>query len=687
MKKHLLSLHQLRFYLLIPGLLLTSSIAYTQNSLVVNDPSFVDSVADFPAIIEEATLRMEPQGIYANAILEMSLATRMVDEWLATDTLELVLHFNLPQDAIVYDAFLWIDGEQVQAGIYERNLGTEIYESITQRSEDPLLLLKMNQGKYQLRIFPFPALESRRLRIDFLVPAQWRDGVAQANLPIALLTTSDIEVPLELEIYENDAFPLLDFSDPDMVFIEANGIQSLSTNSNQVSVAEYISWELPAENGVWLEIDEQNNEYQYLFDTRGQIPEFNSGKDIVLIMHTEEAEIPESAIKKLLNQAFALYLNDQTRVAILKDEAVLNPEQPWFTSLESLEIALNNENYSTAYDLTSKLREANVFLNDHAEQAGLVMLVSSDTLTNAQNADITIWLSDLINRYPTLVWDLRNWGMHSDFNFGRTITAYTPLLQRTGGFISSKGSVEDRLFSGLENRHIKSGFISLEIEPVIGLTYSNYGNLSTSGSEGISPQYRQFGKFVGDPNWQVDYSTLINNQFLNHTFSVEFTTNSVYDPHLMYIGNKLIFNEQNNVSPLTIANESKAERILTTKTVFLVIDPVLLAEDDCVGCATMAGMTVPTRNLSPLKWEAQLNSNPAKEKLSLRWKVAPEVQQLDLQVINLSGQICYQQTIKGLFSDETTFFEWDGVKNLPTGTYLISLTINNEVQRLRLIKS
>ena len=92
--------------------------------------------------IETATIRVAPAGLYAKVELELTIAAaEPALYWTEFDTLEIVLHFDLPQDAIVYDSYLWINDEQVQADIFERNFGVIYYESFVERRQDPSLLL------------------------------------------------------------------------------------------------------------------------------------------------------------------------------------------------------------------------------------------------------------------------------------------------------------------------------------------------------------------------------------------------------------------------------------------------------------------------------------------------------------------------------------------------------------------
>jgi len=129
--------------LLTPLFLFLVHLLPAQHSLVCYNPlewwAWGWDVGDeLEGQIEMATIRVEPAGLYANVELELTIAAAETAwYWTESDTLEVVLHFDLPQDAIVYDSYLWINDEQVQADIFERNFGVIYYESLWSAARIP----------------------------------------------------------------------------------------------------------------------------------------------------------------------------------------------------------------------------------------------------------------------------------------------------------------------------------------------------------------------------------------------------------------------------------------------------------------------------------------------------------------------------------------------------------------------
>ncbi|MEE9430765.1 MAG: VIT domain-containing protein [Melioribacteraceae bacterium] len=90
-----------------------------------------------------------------------------------TDTVEVVMDFYLPKNSIVSDSWLWIGEDIIRGKILDKWTASQIYEDIVQRRKDPSILHKVNADRYQLRIFPMAGDESRKVKLTYLVPANW----------------------------------------------------------------------------------------------------------------------------------------------------------------------------------------------------------------------------------------------------------------------------------------------------------------------------------------------------------------------------------------------------------------------------------------------------------------------------------------------------------------------------------
>ncbi|PSR13460.1 MAG: hypothetical protein DA408_04015 [Bacteroidetes bacterium] len=684
--------------LLTPLFLFLVHLLPAQHSLVCYNPlewwAWGWDVGDeLEGQIEMATIRVEPAGLYANVELELTIAAAETAwYWTESDTLEVVLHFDLPQDAIVYDSYLWINDEQVQADIFERNFGVIYYESFVERRQDPSLLLKMNQGKYQLRIFPLPAFSSRKIRIDYRTPILWKDGVATATLPTQLLQTSaSSNFPVQLELRDNANYTIDGFSNPGVVFSGTGNTQTATVNAAELRGGEFISWALPTNNGVWLEVDPIAKAYQFLFDTRSQIPAFESARDIAVVLNFSDAtaETDAATLKQTLARALAHYLTPSDRVALFTGS---NPVPSgngefWFTTAASLNAQIGASNPSTTGNLSDKLRAANVFLNTNSTQRKMLLVVTSEDLTNAEWTTWQQWFPTSGSAAPTYLLDVIKQQRSSSYYYDRSLLRLNNILQLHGGFTSRFGALEDRLFQALEHHSIQPGILQLDVAPENGLTYQRFGNLATSNGNGIRPLYREFGKYVGSGDWTADLATFQNNEFLQANFVANIQTNADGNIPAAWLGNKLKNDEQLPGSKVAHINESIAARILSLYTVFLALDPAITGDEECTGCEVQPNdVLIGTSEVNPTTWAARATPNPFTDAIRLSWAQAPATNQLEVSIYNAQGQLLVQQTVASGFADGTPFFEYTAAQGWPSGAYFVKISMSSGTQLLKLIK-
>ena len=159
-------------------------------SLRVQNPDNRDSQT---GVIEEAVLTVRPHGIYLQYDMYLTFSA---GEWQHEkgEQLEIQYFFDLPENAIVNDAWLWVGEDIMKAKIMSRWEAYQIYEEIVSRRKDPLVFYKNWGNSYELRIYPLLPEETRRIKISYLVPATWTDQYVMGNLPTDLLMAS-AEIP------------------------------------------------------------------------------------------------------------------------------------------------------------------------------------------------------------------------------------------------------------------------------------------------------------------------------------------------------------------------------------------------------------------------------------------------------------------------------------------------------------
>ncbi len=102
------------------------------------------------------------------------------------DSLETTAYFQLPDNTVITDMYLWVGDEKVNADLQDRALASAQYESIVQRRLDPALIETWGNGSYSLRIFPNESGVSRKIQIEFVTGMETQNGVLQGTLPFRL---------------------------------------------------------------------------------------------------------------------------------------------------------------------------------------------------------------------------------------------------------------------------------------------------------------------------------------------------------------------------------------------------------------------------------------------------------------------------------------------------------------------
>jgi tetratricopeptide (TPR) repeat protein len=81
--------------------------------------------------------------------------------------LEGVYRFALPADAALSRLAMYVDGHLEEAAVVERMRARRIYEDLVYHQIDPALLEWTGAGKVQLRVFPLPAGQDKRLALAY----------------------------------------------------------------------------------------------------------------------------------------------------------------------------------------------------------------------------------------------------------------------------------------------------------------------------------------------------------------------------------------------------------------------------------------------------------------------------------------------------------------------------------------
>ncbi|MCB9563354.1 MAG: FecR domain-containing protein [Kofleriaceae bacterium] len=134
---------------------------------------------DFPLPMRELTVDVFVENQVARVALDQTFHNPR------PETLEGVYRFAVPPDAALSRLAMYVDGTLMESAVVERMAGRRIYEDIVYQRRDPALAEWTGAGKVDLRIFPLPPSQDKRLLVtyDQALPRLYDDWTLTVPLP------------------------------------------------------------------------------------------------------------------------------------------------------------------------------------------------------------------------------------------------------------------------------------------------------------------------------------------------------------------------------------------------------------------------------------------------------------------------------------------------------------------------
>lgn len=174
-----------------------------QNYLRVADPDIwwpnSDEDPDWHQWVEhgqfdEVRVVVHPQGVFNQ--IELFVTISQGDAAFAWEgEYEVVWQFQLPEHTIVHDSWLWVEQDIIKADVVDYWTALQTYEEIVDRNRDPSFLYRLPDQRHEMRIYPLFEGESRKIKMSFLVPAEWSVDNVKGKLLNHLFEGTDIPLP------------------------------------------------------------------------------------------------------------------------------------------------------------------------------------------------------------------------------------------------------------------------------------------------------------------------------------------------------------------------------------------------------------------------------------------------------------------------------------------------------------
>lgn len=711
--------------IILPAILLFSvQSAWSYEKLIVQDPQRTWRYGD--ATIEEAVISIRPKGVYMEYGLYLTISAEGLN-FSQNDILEIIYHFELPENAIVHDLWLWVGEDIMRARMYDRWTASNIYNGIVNRQQDPAIIFKESPTRYRLLIYPMRGNESRKIKLTYLVPTDWNEESVLAKLPTEMLNLSHQPLSVfNVLFWPNDEWHSPKIQEfPDISFTlnqhpTAGNYYQANLPPEAIETTLNFSLNSPMEDGVYVNQypTEDGGIYQLAFLPSQAMDVLSEKKVLFLIDHVaEKTTIDISGIIAMLkSQLLSNFTGaDSFNVMVAENLNIHTLSQNWIPgSVDSIEARMNQLQNSDLNDYSLILQMVNSsieYIHTREDNACIFIISSADHLGDflIANPLINLIYDASGGNIPISIFDYANLDLEHHFFGGRTYWGneylYKVVSRQTNGvyrrvFSNSQAPIAilGELFEST------GGFINafdFHTSLENGFCYARYNITNQDNGYYIGKPFLQVGKYYGNFPFEVDASGLYNNMpvFTNITVPEEDILNSDSLAEEIWTGNYIHdLESQPQTNPLIgeIIDISLAERVLSRYTAFLALEPSDTVQP-CTDCYDETGLVTgieelnDTTHTDTLKLTAFPNPFNASTTIEMRlpqnFYQTPE--ELSFRIFNVLGQQVKKFAVNQRGNRHNFRFEWDGLNDrgatVASGVYLFVANSQSQRKVLKLI--
>jgi Secretion system C-terminal sorting domain/Vault protein inter-alpha-trypsin domain len=701
--------------------LLLPQFLIAQNSLRVVDPKTTWRSA-IPTITE-ATISIRPRGLYMEYGVYLTYSAQQTSYNTVRDTLEVQHFFQLPQGSAVNDSWLWVDSIIMKALLWDRWSATSVYEGIVKRRQDPSILYKNSTTNYEYRIFPIIGNQTRRVKLNFYVPAKWSPTQLTAPIPLSILINSAKIPNVNLIVYDSNDWntPKVDLA-PNLNWTTENdptfgtSKRATLTGLNYASVANisYNSVESKpyffTNSPISGTIDE--GYYQLAFSPKAILNDETSVPKKVLLLVDYEATNTAYSPSQILNlikknlkdnlsprDSFNVFYNRLTTKKVNTKWVVADSAniERAFAAMTDPSVGVGNSSI-----LTSILAEGYDFIK--TQRGGEIMLISSnDAFASLQS--VQSLYNDLESQYRPLpithVYDFATRNLQpsvwyqSRYYYGNELL-YNVLTSNTRGnfvnLVNWNAPISDveKGATNIFQQLVPYSPIDVTIKPNVGLTYERY-SLQDNVLNLVNQPFMQVGKYKGNLPLTVEVTTTNTlNQIITGKLIVQANATMQNDSSNKQIhgANKISVLEATPTSNSLISRiiqESKVHRILSRYTAFIALEPSL--QTPCDTCRDETG-GVRTSTIDARKDSVKITvyPNPFKDLVSIKIEKPASSKVSNALITNILGQpVKTFAEHEWTANAEKTTLTWQDA-GASAGTYIFSINIDGKRYIQKLVK-
>ena len=680
---------------------------------------------DDQGTIEEASFTIHPRGVYMEVGMYLTVSAK--SSFFANQegvNLEAVLNFTLPENAIVHDSWLWIGEDIIQAKIIDKWTASTIYEDIVGRNRDPSILYKESATQYQLRIFPMESDSTRRVKVTYLMPADFTTDHISVNLPIQFLKTS--KVPLEK--IQIQAFTENEWENPELLQLPATIFEAVqhpnlgAFHLTSVPIADINSidfaFKSPLKEGIYFSQLQKGAEYFYqLAFLPSEV--FSIAKDeytkvaIMLDYIPNNSTMPiEQILAEIATQLKQqLTVNDSFNI-ITSDPAMPNLSDTWISgSAQNIDAAFNNIDLSSLQlysNQPSLFFKAVEFAKINPTNASLLLISNADQFRDLDGdnlllQEITEQMGDQLIPVNVLDYQDLNYGRYwlGNQSYSGNQYFYTNISRLTAANYSNVRDDGNFTLIGeklLTEISAQKGQMDIHTTLENGFCYNRYSNRRDNGLIPLNRAFVQVGQYQGTFPFIVQASGLISDKLYNGDFEITQSNSNLAAEKTatIWAGNHVNNLEralQDNATISEIVQFSIANRVLSLYTAFLALEVEQGGEicENCEDETDIEQVTATNEVLLDSLIQITASPNPFREQTTIKVSLSEKVNTKDIsfRIYDILGRVVKTFNPQVNSGEKDFQFIWNGTNQneqlTEKGIYFFNIETSQGQKNLKLL--
>ncbi len=165
------------------ALLLIATPVFADGIIIPDPPICIDCPEPPPPEPVWLTIKYH----HVDVTIQDQVAVTHVDQVFVNESrwqIEGTYVFPLPNDAVISDFSMWVDGKELAGELLDRDQARRIYEDIVRRHRDPALLEYVDRGAFRVSIFPIPPGTERRVELEYSQVLPVDAGLVRYTYPL-----------------------------------------------------------------------------------------------------------------------------------------------------------------------------------------------------------------------------------------------------------------------------------------------------------------------------------------------------------------------------------------------------------------------------------------------------------------------------------------------------------------------